>query len=147
MDSQSDVTIRLPSLSDWILINVTYVWGFPDHTSNIRHRGQLVPSLVRVISIQPTHRIQSLAILMYSKHTYFCNLPGALEPCIGLKRKFQFVQYELCSNPAGTPVCHSLAHPRVWFPTRGNASSFWNLWCFPQQAFCHPRKVFALGLL
>lgn len=125
IDRQPDVSTCLPSLSDWVLINFPYVWGFSAHTCNIRSRGRLAPSLIRGISTEPTHRAQSLPALIDDKHTYFCNLSGTPDPCLVLKRKFSFVQRKLCSTPATTPICPSpSAFPMGWFPVSVNTSSF-----------------------
>lgn len=67
---------------------------------------------------------KSLPALIYDKHTYFCNLSGAPDPCIMLKRKLSCVQHKLCSTPAITPTHPSpSACPTVWLPTRVDTSS------------------------
>lgn len=76
----------------------------------------------------PAHPLstKSLPTLIYSKHTYFCSLPGgALDPCIVLKRKFSFIQDKLYSTIAVTLTGPSpSAGPMVWFPTSFTTSSF-----------------------
>lgn len=57
-----DVSTCLPSLSG-LSAHKFHVWGFSAHTHNISHWSQLAPSLVGVISTQPTHRAQRVWLL------------------------------------------------------------------------------------
>lgn len=128
----------------WVPINFTCAWVFSAHTQMQHQTPRPTRSLPGQGHFHPAHpqSTESLAILIYNKHTYFCNLSGDSDPCIVLKRQSQFVQSKLCSDPAVTPTCPSLlASPMVQFPQVQIPALFERSLHLILQAFLLPQKV------
>lgn len=126
----------------WVLINCTCL-RLLSPPCNIRHRGRLVPSVVRVISTQPTHGAQRVWLLWHTINMHISVTRLVLLTSeLGWRENSSLFNTNFALDPAVIPICLSpLACPAVWLPTSAHIGSLGDSLHLALHAYCYPSKV------